>query len=70
MQRQRIVVVENDPLTLRILGFVLADEGYQIDVAHSAAEAIAQIIGRETALVLLDTQLPALMGVCFCARCA
>jgi two-component system, OmpR family, response regulator RegX3 len=58
MQRQRIVVVENDPFTLRILGFVLADEGYQIDVAHSAAEAIAQIIGRETALVLLDMQLP------------
>jgi DNA-binding response OmpR family regulator len=56
--RQRIVVVENDSFTLRVLGFVLADEGYHIDIAHTGAEAMTQIVGRETALALLGTQLP------------
>jgi two-component system, OmpR family, response regulator RegX3 len=58
MQRQRIVVAESDVLAVRMLGYVLADEGYQVDIAHSGAGAIGQIVGRETALVLLDTQLP------------
>ena len=58
MVNERIVVVEDDPLALKILDFVLTDEGYQVAIARTGAEALTQIVGRETALALLDVHLP------------
>jgi DNA-binding response OmpR family regulator len=57
VERQRIVVVEDDMFTTKLLGFTLADAGYQVDTAHTRAAALIQIEGRPTALVLLDIQL-------------
>jgi two-component system, OmpR family, response regulator RegX3 len=62
MPSQRIVVVEDDPLTLKVLVHVLTDEGYTVDSAHTGAEALAKIAGRETTLALLDVQLPDISG--------
>jgi two-component system response regulator RegX3 len=58
----RILVVDDDLLTLTTIRAVLADEHYQVDTARSGAHAIAQLVGRETALVLLETRLPDVDG--------
>jgi DNA-binding response OmpR family regulator len=62
MSNQRIVVIEDDPLTLKILVHVLTDEGYTVDSARTGAEALVKIVGRETTLALLDVQLPDTSG--------
>jgi two-component system, OmpR family, response regulator RegX3 len=58
VEQRRIVIVEDDPFAGRVLAMVLGDEGYQVDVARSGGAALDQIAGRQTALVLLDVQLP------------
>jgi DNA-binding response OmpR family regulator len=62
VEQRRIVIVEDDPFAGRVLAMVLGDEGYQVDVACSGAAALDQIAGRQTALVLLDVQLPDMDG--------
>jgi DNA-binding response OmpR family regulator len=62
MSSQRIVVVEDDLLTLKVLVHVLSDGGYTVDSARTGAEGLAKIVGRETTLALLDVQLPDTTG--------
>jgi DNA-binding response OmpR family regulator len=61
---RRLVLVEDDPLQAESLGFILRQEGYQVQVASSGAEALA-MVGRDAApdAILLDLGLPDLSGV-------
>jgi DNA-binding response OmpR family regulator len=52
--RPRVVILDDDPDILEILGSVLEDEGYRVDTCRKADEALA-FVGREpTDLVILD----------------
>ncbi|HEX3246548.1 MAG TPA: response regulator transcription factor [Chloroflexota bacterium] len=64
----RIIIVDDDTLLTDSLGFLLKQEGYDVTVAGTAAEAL-RLMGRWSPdLVLLDVGLPDLSGVEVCRR--
>lgn len=64
----RIVVVEDDVFSAKIIGFVLRDEGHEVVTVSCGRRAFDEIIGRETDLVLLDVNLPDYNGFQLCAE--
>jgi DNA-binding response OmpR family regulator len=59
----RILVVDDDPATLGVVRAVLTHADYQVATARSGVEAVVQLRDRDTALVLLETQLPDIDGL-------
>jgi DNA-binding response OmpR family regulator len=62
VERQRILIVQHDPMTCQIMRVALDAGEQQCVVARNGAEALALFTERHTALVLLDTQLPDIDG--------
>jgi CheY-like chemotaxis protein len=61
---KRILVVDNDDVTLLTVKAMLEGEGYEVRAAASALEANQHIYGDETPdLILLDVMMPFLDGV-------
>jgi CheY-like chemotaxis protein len=54
----RILYVEDQPETARALQMLLTQEGYQVDIAHTAAEATSIYAQEVFDGVILDLQLP------------
>ena len=54
----RILLVEDDSLTLHAMSRLLRSCGYEVDAAATAAEAMTAAEGRAHALVLTDIGLP------------
>src|SRR5262245_52231942 len=54
----RIVVIDPDRMTGKLLHFVLTDAGHEAVLAKTAAEGLGEVIGRETDAVLLEADLP------------
>lgn len=61
--KRKILAVDDDPESLRIVKKALEWEGYQIDTAVSGEEAIAKIMKWGPNLVLLDVSMPGLNGI-------
>jgi two-component system response regulator RegX3 len=55
---ERILVVEDDPLTADGVAFVLRDEGFEVDVAGDGAAALELARAEQPDLVVLDLGLP------------
>lgn len=62
-QDGRILLVEDDEIIRPMLASVLAEEGYAVDVAGSAAEARDRIRAQPYALVIADANLPDGSGI-------
>ncbi|MCR4614086.1 MAG: response regulator transcription factor [Bacteroidaceae bacterium] len=60
-RKKRILVVDDEPDLCEILKFNLQAAGYEVSVAHSAREALAQDLG-QTDLLLLDVMMPGMSG--------
>ncbi len=58
----KILVAEDDPFLIKVLGTVLQDEGYQVDKANNGDEAINMIKKNSYKLVLLDMIMPKKTG--------
>ncbi len=54
----RILLVDDDPLLVDSLGYILRQEGYYVATAASGAEALERAAREEPDLVLLDIALP------------
>ncbi len=61
--RRKILAVDDDPESLRIVQKALEWDGYQIETAVSGEEAIAKIMKWGPNLVLLDVSMPGLNGI-------
>jgi two-component system cell cycle response regulator len=59
----QILVVEDDPASLRLAGAVLMASGYLVSVATTAAQAIASVRANPPDLILLDLNLPGTDGL-------
>jgi CheY-like chemotaxis protein len=57
-----ILVVDDNPANLKLLSYVLANQGYEIRTAADADEALAVLQGFRPRLILLDLQLPGMDG--------
>jgi CheY-like chemotaxis protein len=59
----RVLIVEDDPVTLRVLGQVLENAQYPVVMADSGSEGLRVLrADRKVRLVLLDLEMPHLSG--------
>jgi DNA-binding response OmpR family regulator len=63
-----ILVVDDEPSTLRLTGFVLEQAGYSTRLVPSGARALAEIATQAPDLVVLDVMMPALDGFEVCRK--
>src|SRR3954467_4060359 len=63
---QRILVVDDEPETCRLLEDVLGEAGYPVDLATSGAEALLKVGLMEPDAVGLDLSLPDMSGLDLC----
>ena len=63
---QRILVVDDTPLNVKLLEDVLTVKGYEVFTAASGQEALAKIRGGSPDLVLLDVMMPGMNGYEVC----
>jgi CheY-like chemotaxis protein len=57
MKARRILVVEDDKLTQKLIADVLRSAGYEVDTAHNGATAVKSARENEPDLVTLDIHL-------------
>lgn len=57
-----VLAVDDDPLTCRMIEFLLTSQGYNVVTAHDPHSGLTQIEGKAPDLVLLDVQLPKVDG--------
>lgn len=62
----RIVLVDDDPVTAKVMRFVLEDEGYETAVLTRGSDVVSEVTGRETDVVILDINLPDVDGFSLC----
>ena len=60
-----ILVVDDDPDLLELVGEVLVDRGYRISLARNGEEALERIEDEVPDLVLLDMRMPVMDGWTF-----
>jgi CheY-like chemotaxis protein len=60
---QRILLVEDDPITRRQVAFLLQANGYDVCVVGNATDAFDAAAERRPALILMDIQLPGMDGL-------
>jgi two-component system, cell cycle response regulator DivK len=58
----RILVVEDNPLNLKLIRDVLEFEGFEVLTARSGEEGVAVALSSRADLVLMDLQLPGIDG--------
>jgi CheY-like chemotaxis protein len=62
-RREQILIVDDDVESCELMGLVLREEGYSIDLAKSGSEALAKAARRRPDVVLTDVQMPGINGV-------
>lgn len=66
--RRRVLIVEDEASSRRALGALLQRNGYNIDSAASAEEALTQTADEIPEIALIDVDLPGMNGVELAAR--
>jgi CheY-like chemotaxis protein len=63
MAREKILLVEDNPVNRRLAGFLLRSNGYQVLAATTAQEAFDLLKAERPDLILMDIQLPGMNGL-------
>ena len=66
--KPKLLIVDDTPLNLKLLGDLLAVKGYAVATASSGEEALARLAQEVPDLVLLDVMMPGLSGYDVCRR--
>jgi class 3 adenylate cyclase len=64
----KVLVVDDTPLNIKLLGDVLAAKGYAVSTAQNGEEALAKLAADPPDIVLLDVMMPGLSGYDVCRR--
>lgn len=64
----KILVVDDTPANIKLLGDLLASRGYAVSTAASGEEALLKVAAEMPDLVLLDVMMPGLSGYDVCRR--
>lgn len=65
---KKILIIEDDPATLRLIDYSLKQEGYQVITSLNGLEGLKKALGESPDLVILDVMLPGLDGFELCYR--
>jgi two-component system alkaline phosphatase synthesis response regulator PhoP len=65
---KKILVIEDDPSTLRLTKYILEQEGYQVLTAPNGLEGLRKAKNEELDLIILDIVLPGVDGFEICHR--
>ncbi len=65
---RRILVVDDDPTALRLIGYSLQQEGYDVLTATSGLDGLRQAREKAPDLIVLDVMMPDLDGFDVCRR--
>ena len=65
---EKVLIVDDDINALKLIGYALQREGYEIIAAQSGQEALAKAQEEEPQLVLLDIMMPGMDGYEVCRR--
>ena len=65
---EKILIVDDDVNALKLIGYTLHREGYEIVVAQSGQEALVKAQEEEPQLVILDIMMPRMDGYEVCRR--
>jgi adenylate cyclase len=68
MSAPRILVVDDTPANVKLIGDLLSHKGYSVSSAASGEEALAAIAREMPDLVVLDVMMPGLSGYDVCRR--
>jgi CheY-like chemotaxis protein/MinD-like ATPase involved in chromosome partitioning or flagellar assembly len=66
--KEKILIVDDEPNMLKLLGLTLEHEGYEIAVAQDAEQAMAKVQAQKPDLVILDVMLPRVSGLELCQQ--
>jgi len=64
----KVLVVDDTPLNVKLLGDLLALKGYAVTTAANGEEALARLAGDAPDLVLLDVMMPGMSGYEVCRQ--
>ncbi|PXA92635.1 hypothetical protein DMC25_01665 [Caulobacter sp. D4A] len=67
-QQHLVLVVDDDELVTEFVRFRLETEGFAVEVAHNAEDALAAAVRRPPHLLLLDVGLPEINGLTLLRR--
>ena len=59
---EKILIVDDDLETLRLVGLMLQRQGYQVASAHNGAEALSMARNEQPDLIVLDIMMPDMDG--------
>ena len=59
----KVLVVEDEPASLKLAGLVLKDDGHQVTEAEAVGRAVEEILKSEPEVILLDLALPGIDGL-------
>ncbi len=62
----RILVVDDEPETLELIGFNLKEAGYEVSTALDGEEALKKVRTHGPGLIILDVMLPGMNGMEIC----
>lgn len=65
---KKILVIEDDPATSRLVDYSLRHEGYQVITASNGLEGVRKALSESPDLVILDVMLPCMDGFEICHR--
>lgn len=63
LDRERILIVDDEENMRKTLSEILADEGYDVEVAASGEEAVAMCRDGRFRVILMDVRMPGMNGV-------
>jgi two-component system alkaline phosphatase synthesis response regulator PhoP len=68
MPTENIIVVDDDPVIVRLLVRIINMAGYKTATAYDGQEALTKIRALEPSLVLIDLMMPKLDGIEVCQK--
>ena len=66
MSQQRILLVDDEPRLLHVVGLYLSMEGFEVTEASDGTEALAKLETEQFDLAILDVMMPGVDGIEVC----
>ena len=66
--KDKILVVDDEPMICKSCKEILEEEGYRVDMAHSGQEGVAKALEKAFDLLIVDMKMPDLSGMALLKR--